>query len=207
MYSNSAGTTNEIRMGFFDSETGQIFGSDGTTLLGNNKVSFDKFGVLLEPETGKSQRLFDVAVTPKDDIRFLYCSFTVKKNINDSIYYLYDNETSTEICAGGKALWDPKYQLGASFVGNNMIVVGKNDCDVDFIELYDYADNIVTFNKVVHQENNNNDTIRNARPISDLNGKIILWHNGYYNSNSYTNYSTNACLYSVYENLIINCTK
>ncbi len=202
MYSNPSQDCNDIRMGFLDPVTGNMLNADGVTSLGNNNISYDSFDIVLSPEEDKKQRLFDVAVTGKDQVRFLYASFSPKGNC-DSIFRLYDSGSITDICAGGKDLFTNKYQLGASFIGNDRIVTARNQDDKDIIEIYKIKPEEVSLVKSVYQQENGTDNIRNARPIADVNGKAVLWHNGSYASNSYTDFDTSAYLYFLEEDVTL----
>ena len=201
MYSNPAGTANDIRMGFFDPSNGKVLNSDAETVLGSSNVRYDSFGILLSPEEGKVQRLFDAAVTSPDHVRFLLAGFTAKKNVNDSVYYLYEDGRTIEICKGGKALWDPKYQLGASFLSPDAIAVMRNENDEDILELYEYSDRDIHLEKQIYRETTGAEWNRNARPIADRNGRAILWHRGYYDPSVYTHFNTSACIYFTREGL------
>lgn len=196
MYSNPTNSATEIRMGFLNTEDNSIYNADTKTLLENGNNSYDKFKVILDKPKSKTQRLFDVAITDPDKPMFLYTVFTSKAKINDSVYYLFDAGESYRICDGGKPLWDPKYQLGASFVNNKTIVVSRNSEDTDYIEIYKYDGKKVTYSKTLdtHSVIANS---RNARPIADIKGRAIMWHNGYYNLNSYTDFLTSARMYLI----------
>jgi len=206
MYSNPAAAAPEIRMGFIDTTDNSIYNGDGTTKLADNRNSYDAFNVLQEVEIGKTQRLFDVAVTSPDKPRFLYTSFTNKVKADDSIYYLYDTGKSYKICEGGKSLWDPKYQLGAAFVDENTIVIGRNDTGTDYIELHEYDENQVKFSKTLDTQIGIG-WARNARPIVDVKQKAILWHNGYYDQKSYKNFDTAARLYLIDNGKLVDAHK
>ena len=203
MYSNPAGNTNEIRMGFIDCSSGTVLNADRKTVLGQQELRYDLFDVLLEPEEGKTQRLFDAAVTSPDAVRLLFASFTNKKNTNDSVYYLYDSGVVTEICSGGKALWDPKYQLGASFFGADRIVSARNEDGKDIVELYDCTEKGISLSHTLFSEDTSGGDVRNARPITDRNGRAVLWHRGYYDPSVYTCFETSACIWFADEDLIL----
>ena len=200
MYSNPTATDPRIRMGFMDLETGKIYNADGTTELGTQKVAHTKFDVLIDQPEGKIQRMFDVAITDPQTVRILYTVFSNSKTANDSVYYLYNSDdfgktgTSVKICDGGVPLWNPKYQGGASFAGNDTVVVARNASNKDFIEIYKYQSGQMVLQKLVHSESVGGGRNRNARPIVDVNGKFFLWHSGDYNPNSYTDFNTDAMI-------------
>ena len=199
MYSNPTSTDPRIRMGFMDLETGKLYNADGKTELGTKKVSHEKFDVIIDQPEGKIQRMFDVAITDPDTVRILYTVFSNSKTANDSVYYLYDSGKTVKICDGGVPLWNPKYQGGASFAGNETVVVARNANNKDYIEIYDYKNGQMVLRKTVFSESTANQSgerypNRNARPIVDVNGRAFLWHSGAYDSNSYKNFNTDAMI-------------
>ena len=201
MYSNPSGDSNDIRMGFLDPQTGNMYNSDGVTVLGNSNISFDRFDIVLSPEENRKQRLFDIAVTELTQPRFLYASFDPKGK-SDSVFRLYDAGSINDICAGGKDLYTNKYQLGASFIQKDRIVTARNQDDRDIIEIYEIMPDEIKLIKTVYQEDNGSGNIRNARPVADVEGKAVLWHNGSYSPNSYTNFDTSAYLYFIEDDVI-----
>jgi hypothetical protein len=125
----------------------------------------------------------------------LFTEFTYAKSVNDAVYYLYDNGKTTRICDGGIDLLCPRFQLGASFLGNDRFVVARNADENDFIEIYSYDGSKVTLQKEIKSQAVV-DKSRMARPIVDINGKAILWHVGKYTSQ--TDYSTDGMLHVMY---------
>ncbi|MBQ1476524.1 MAG: cell wall-binding repeat-containing protein [Erysipelotrichaceae bacterium] len=191
MYTNPAGSDPSFRMGFFDLEKKVLLNSDGTTVVGTDNVPYKDFHVLIDkPETG-TQRLLDVAVSDPDKPKILYAVFNESKTTLNSSYYLYDGGAKIHVCEGGYPLWNPKYQLGAAFVGNDRIILGRNENNTDYIELYSIGSGAVTLEESIYSEEVV-DGVRNARPIADINGKVILWHRGYYNEEVYTDFDTSA---------------
>ncbi|MBQ1507866.1 MAG: BNR-4 repeat-containing protein, partial [Erysipelotrichaceae bacterium] len=191
MYTNPGGTDSSIRMGFFDLDEKVLYNSDGKTSVGTDNISYKNFSVLISKPASGTQRLFDVAVSDPDKPRILYTTFVDKKTALDSEYYLYDAGTKTKICNGGHPLWNPKYQLGASFVGNDRIILGRNAENTDYIELYAIQNGSVVLEESVYSAEVV-DGSRNARPIADINGRVVLWHQGYYNEEVYTDFDTVA---------------
>ena len=204
MYSNPSGSASEIRLGFFDTTDNSVYDGSAITAgsvtpaisakLDPSNNSYTSFMTLLEPPVDKTQRLFDCAVTDPGRTEFLYSVFSKKTGTNDSIYYLYDSGDSYEICAGGKPLMDYKYQLGASFVNSSVIVAARNVNDMDLVEQYAFDGNTVSLVKQLDSQTGTAN-VRNARPITDVNGRAVLWHNGYYNNTKYTDFDTTARLY------------
>ena len=70
--------------------------------------------------------------------------------------------------------------------------------DLDYIELYQYDGSHVTLTQVIDVQSSAAG-IRNGSPIADINGRAILWHNGYYNPKSYKDFRTDAKLYRIEE--------
>lgn len=201
MYSNPSKDDPAIRMGFLQLSNGQVYNADLSVALGTRKIPATEFTELIPiPEEG-TQRFFDVAITEPSKILLLYCTFTYKKHSDDSIYKLYDSsdygETSsvTVLGPGGKALWDPKYQLGGSFIGSDSFVLAREYDGYDHIELYSYDGEHVTLQDTIFEEpiGATSDN-RNGRPITDINGHVILWHRGLYDPASYTYFNTKATL-------------
>lgn len=198
MTSNPTAKDPRIRMGFLNLDTGELLNSDAKTVLGKENVFFDTFDVLLTPPDGKIQRLFDVAISAPDEPKILYTQFTGNTGSNDSIYYLYDSGVSHKICDGGVPLWDPKYQLGASFLDEDTIVAGYNSLGTDYIQLFQYDGNQILPDQVIDTQSGTSWS-RNGRPITDIYGKTVIWHNGYYNPKNYRDFHTDARLYLMEE--------
>ncbi len=195
MYSNPDTTDTNIRMGFFDMERGMLLNSDGITELGTKKVSQKKFDIVIGAPENQTQRMFDVAVTEPEHPEILFAVFELNQESLDSLYYLYDAGVVNEICHGGNPLWNPKYQLGASFLGRERIVLARNENGFDEIEIFRYDSEKVFLDQFIYSEVVGESFIRNARPIVDIHGKAFLWHRGWYNQNSYKKYLTDAELY------------
>jgi len=202
MYSNPTQTAPEIRMGFLNTRNGYMYNSDAKTLIGSDSLDYKEFDVIQDVEKGKTQRLLDAAVSDPDKPKFLIASFSATKASNDSVYYVCDSGKKIKVCDGGKPLWDPKYQLGATFVGDNMIVAARHENLVDRVELYDYDGSAVSLNRTIFTNQITN-SVRSARPIADPTGKVLAWHYGYYNIDKYTDYDTSAILYFIDENMLV----
>lgn len=205
MYSNPTEPDPRIRMGFIHLDTGKIYNTDNSTELGTSDIPYTSFTVLWElddPSSKPYQRLFDVAITAPSSTRILYAQFSDDES-GDAIYTMYDNGTKVAICPAGTAIWIPKYQCGCAFINPDKIVVAYNDDGKDYITLWDYATGTFTKTKTVYDEPTGTLPIRNARPIVDITGEYILWHRGYYRSNSFTDFVTDAKLYSITDDEIL----
>ncbi len=197
MTSNPDAEDANIRMGFMNLDTNEIYNSDNKTLLGKANVPSDQFDIIVSKPLGQSQRLLDVAVTEPEKPMILYATFKYDFATKNLVYNLYDTDKSLEICNGGNPLWNPKYQLGASFIGDNRIVLGREENGFDKIEIYNYDKEKIRLDKEIYFELIGNTFIRNARPIVDINQKVFLWHRGFYNPNVYTDFFTKAKIYDL----------
>lgn len=197
MTSNPDAEDANIRMGFMNLDTNEIYNSDNKTLLGKANIPSDQFDIIVSKPLGQSQRLLDVAVTEPEKPMILYATFKYDFATKNSVYNLYDTDKSIEICNGGNPLWNPKYQLGASFIGDNRIVLGREENGFDKIEIYNYDEEEIQLNKEFFSELIGNSFVRNARPIVDINQEVFLWHRGFYNPNMYTNFFTEAKIYDL----------
>ena len=197
MTSNPDAEDANIRMGFMNLDTNEIYNSDNKTLLGKANLLSAQFDIIVSNPLGQSQRLLDVAVTEPEKPMILYATFKYDFATKNSVYNLYDTDKSLEICNGGNPLWNPKYQLGASFIGDNRIVLGREENGFDKIEIYNYDEEEIQLNKEFFSELIGNSFVRNARPIVDINQEVFLWHRGFYNPNMYTNFFTEAKIYDL----------
>ena len=201
MYSSPTAELDEIRMGLFDTSdnTAYTYSDGALTVVGQSQTGHSSYEVLVERES-KSQAVLDVAVTAPDKPKFLYTQFTNEADVNDSVYYLYNAGKTTKVCDGGKELFcgstPHSYQLGASFVGDDGIVVARNADGIDYIELYSYDGTKVTGEKTGDNalyRHTVSGTVRAARPIVSPDGNAILWHVGNYISQA--SHNTSAVLY------------
>lgn len=197
MTSNPDAEDANIRMGFMNLDTNEIYNSDNKTLLGKANIPSNQFDIIVSKPLGQSQRLLDVAVTEPEKPMILYATFKYDFATKNSVYNLYDTDKSLDICNGGNPLWNPKYQLGASFIGDNRIVLGREENGFDKIEIYNYDKEEIQLDKEIYFELIGNTFIRNARPIVDINQKVFLWHRGFYNPNVYTDFFTKAKIYDL----------
>ena len=195
MCSNPTAADPRIRMGFMDLESGKIYNADNATVLGSANISYDKFDVIVTPPENHIQRMLDVAVSDPDSPQILVATFKNNRTDKDSIYSLYKDGTMTEVCHGGNPLWNPKYQLGAAFAGDNRIAAISSENGSDTVRLYSITEEGAVLTDTVYTEEIGTENIRSARPIADVNGKAFLWHRGYYNPDKYTDFDTDARLY------------
>lgn len=182
-----------IRMGFIDTSTEAVYNADNSTVVRagtaakTSGITNTNFTTIIAAPGSGSQRLFDVRRgTAPGSVYILYATYSTN---TDSAYYIYNNGTTTKLCDGGAALWNPKYQLGATFVGSDKIVVARNSSGSDIIEIVDYSG---TLDETLHTEANGTLPIRNARPVASSDGDVVMWQRGYYNSSVYTDFDMDA---------------
>lgn len=197
MYSNPNNKASDIRMGFFNLNTGKVYNADNLTELGTENIPYTKFQIIISKIAGLTQRMLDVAVTEPGRPMILYAVFSMDETLKSSLYRIYDGGNVMDICQGGNPLWNPKYQLGASFIGTDRIILAREESGFDNIELYNYTEGNIGFQESVYTEEIGTINIRNARPIADINGNAFLWHRGFYDPNSYKNFYTEAKLYLI----------
>lgn len=72
MTSNPTSGDPNIRMGFFDLDTGMMYDSDNKTELGKSNISRKEFNVLIKKPANITQRMLDVAITaPENPLNFI----------------------------------------------------------------------------------------------------------------------------------------
>lgn len=205
MYSNPAEQDPSIRMGFLDLASGSIYNSDAQTRLGdwNGGVRYDAFEQIIIPE--HTQRLFDVAVTALNDPSILIGQFS-RNDTNNAAYYWYKNGELIYICDAGACI-HYSYQNGICFFGTDRIVVSRSDEQNviggnDYVEIWRLGET-PSLEKLIYKEEKGTIPIRNFRPITDSNQRVILWLRGYYDQDSYTQFKTDAMIYVPEEDIII----
>lgn len=187
-----------IRMGFLDTSTEAVYNADNSTTVRASSaaktsgITNTNFTTIIAAPGSGTQRLFDVKRgTAPSAVYILYAKFSGN---SDSAYYIYNNGTTTKLCDGGNALWNPKYQLGASFLGDSSIVQCRNSSGSDIVEIVNYSG---TVQSTVHSEENGTLPIRNARPVCSSDGEAFMWQRGYYNSSVYTDFDMDAMIHVV----------
>lgn len=197
-YSNPSLSDANIRQAFLHLDSGELYNSDNSTILGVSNVSKNNIDIIISIDSNyQSQRLFDVAKTDINRPLILYAPYTG----GNSIYRLYDTGTIYDIVVGGTPLIST-YLLGASFIGTSKIIASHGSGGSDVIDIYTYADNNITHDKTVWSETRGMIPIRNARPITDINLKYCLWQRGYYGS-GYSSFNTDALIYDIIDDDII----
>ena len=200
-YTNPSASDTSIRMAYLHLDTMTLYDIDNVTALGNSNIDLSNVSVIIaKPTSGKVNRLFNAAKTAINDNKILYCEFTNTADVSDGIYYVYDNGNRVKVADAGMPFWNPKYQLGVHWIGSDKIVVGRGDSTDDKIEIYDYLDGVVSFNKLVVSQRRVSHGVqfyRTGRPIVDNNQKVILYFQGFYNHNMFTDFTTDAHIYDI----------
>lgn len=191
MCSNPDGGDVNIRQGFIHLSDGKIYNSNNTTVLGTSNIPHTSFSILIANETGKKQRLFDVAITATNSPLILYAPFA---SGDDSEYKIFDSGSSVKICDGGNALLQNSYLLGASWLGTDRIILSRGGSGADHIEEYGYSGGQAELIETIHSEQRGLNYIRNARPIIDVNRKAFMWQRGFYDREVYTNWNMDAMI-------------
>ena len=184
-----------IRQGFVDLSTGKIYDGDGTTELGTSSVPYTSFTVLIPIASGYAKnRLYDVAISDANRPMILYAPLY---STNDSTEYrIYDNGNITTVCDTGYFLLST-VPLGVAWIGTDKVAVAKGtsaDGGTDYIEIYSYNNGSCSLLESVYSEARTSASIRNARPMVDPNEKAMMWHRGYYNFSSFTDFNTDVKL-------------
>lgn len=191
MTSNPDANDRVIRQAFLHLPEMELYDSDNQTLLGTSNINNTNVSTLIGLTSGyDTQRLFDIGISDIESPMILYAPFNLSSN-NDSVYKLYNAGTVTTICNGGNALWNPKYQLGATFKNESEILVARNENNVDIVELYGIDG---TLKETIYREVVTNTSIRNFRPISDPNGRGYAYLRGFYNNEDYKDFNADAIL-------------
>ena len=192
-YTNPTASDTSIRMAFLHLDNMTFYDTDNTTSLGTSILRTD-VRVLIDAPTGdKVNRLFNAAKTAIGKTMILYAEFSITGAGagSDGIYYLYDDGTKVEVAQCGYALWSPKAQLGIAWVGTDKLAVARGQTGNDLIELYDYSNGSVSFNKLIvshARQSNGVNNYRTARPMIDNNTKALVYIQGYFNPSSFEDF-------------------
>lgn len=193
---NPSLTDVNIRMGFIDTSTEAVYNANNSTVVRaanadkSTGIANTSFTTIISAPNSGTQRLFDVKRgTAPTTVVILYSRFSGN---TDSAYYIYNNGSSVKLCDGGAALWNPKYQLGASFLGSDKIVQIRNSSGSDIVEIVNYSGIV---QETLKTESNGALPIRNARPVCSSDGTTVMWQRGYYNSAVYTDFDMDAVIH------------
>ena len=200
-----------IRMGFFDSVTGNILNSDvSKTVLGNiqeTTVLFSSFDMIVSITDNKKLRLFDVAVTATDTSIIAVGDYTGSEN--DTIYSIARDGIREFIAEAGRDLLSNDYPLGMAIIDTNNTVICRGtgvDGGKDIVEIYTYADSQWSKTKTVFEELRNSigaGDCRCAKPIVSTNGKYLLFCKGFYQTYNNGQYDTDAMIYDIQNDVLL----
>lgn len=175
-----------IRMGFINFNDGNVYNSDGRTVVTRlgDCFYYTDLDVLIPGEEGKVLRLFDVAVSPMEECAVAFASFT-KDIKTDSRFLIYRNGMVQDIAAGGLPFWNYSVYLGGmTFLNKDRVALCRNDgaadYGTDYVELWKFRAGRWKKEKCLHSEKVGKNIIRNIRPIVDYSGRYLLWQRGCY---------------------------
>lgn len=195
-YSNPEQNDTNIRMAFLHLDTMDLYDIDNSTIIGCQSIPPSDISVVVPITAGKLNRLFNAAKTAVGDTKILYCKFSVDSS-SDGEYYIYDNGSNIKVADAGLALWIPKAQLGVAWIGTNQIAVARGHEGADMIEIYNYNNGVVTLNNLVTSKARGTNGIRTARPMIDNHQKTLLYIQGYFDGNSFYNFTMDAHIYNL----------
>ena len=189
MYSNpNAGDTN-IRLGFFDTETHELKRSDGT-VLGTTEIGKDLFPVIIANENGKSCRLLDVAVTESARTVVAYAVFSDASDAEYRVGYYTDKLVSVPVTLAGDAFYTKSVYVGGMVFGADTddVYLAREEAGRWLIEAYRTEDEqVFTRTQSIFRSEFGLVAIR---PIVELHGKKLIWQEGTYNPESYSDFQT-----------------
>lgn len=178
--SNPNGTDTQIRHCIFDTNDDSVY-TTGNTLLGSENVNKNNIPIAILNESGKKNRLLDVAITSPLNSKIAYAVFS---NANDGVYKVYDDTNTYTIANTGAAFYEPsQYFNGMIFVDENTIVLSRGDSGVDKVDEYNF-DTEWTKLKELYVDS------LAIRPFHIINTNYIGLSIGYYNNFNYTDFLT-----------------
>jgi hypothetical protein len=190
MYSHpNVGDTN-IRLGFFDTQTREVKLADGT-VLGTQGVSKDLFPIILPVEENKNNRLLDVAVTDPGLTVMAYAEFTDSSDAAYKIAYFQDSLKIASLINAGQSFYEYSVYVGGVAFGYNpdTVFLSREEDGIWYIEKWQTSDQtLFVKTEFIHQSALGQVAIR---PILELEGDKLIWQEGYYNPDSYSDFYTN----------------
>lgn len=127
-----------IRMGFVDFTTGNVYNSDMTPLgkMGN-AIDATKFNIIIPQEQGKYTRLFDVAETDINKTEIAYCKWNIGGKKAD--YSILRDDKTYSVATQSDEFW-LKYFGGISFINQDYIVVSYGNNATDHVEIMKFGE-------------------------------------------------------------------
>jgi hypothetical protein len=177
-----------------------VYDTDNSTVIGTTNISRTSLTIIIPaPTNGKVNRLYNAAKTAIGKTMVLYCEFTNSGTSSDGVYYIYDDGATVEVAQAGMGLWIPKTQLGVAWIGTSQIAVARDSDGYDMLEIYNY-NGTVTFDHLVTKHlrsSNGTNYYRTARPMIDNNNKAMVYFQGYFNPDTYTDFTTDVHIYDL----------
>ncbi len=189
MYSNpNAGDTN-IRLGFFDTETGELKRADGT-VLGTTQVSKDLFPVIIANEEGQNCRLLDVAVTESARTVVSYAVFNGASDAEYRVGIYSDRLVVLPVVSAGDAFYTKSVYVGGMVFGEDEhdVYLSREEAGRWLIEAY-HTDDMQSFTKTQSVFRSELGLVA-IRPIIERGGNKLIWQEGTYNPESYSDFQT-----------------
>lgn len=189
-YGHAEGVDNNIRSGYIDTLTGDVYDDAGTP-LDDSAGYYDMIDLtLIVPQLGVAPfdkiRLFDAAVDAHDKT---YVSFARYLGTDNSKYYIYYDGVVIETAESVKSITGNGYYGGQSFLGGDKdkIVSSRyllsNTSDIVEYKTYNTGSYVLDTTLLTKNTGASGEQ-RAARPILDTNGEYAIVHNGYYNFNN-----------------------
>lgn len=191
MQSNATGSDTNIRLGYLNINTYDVYNADKSSVVGNVMsagIPYTSFSVIKAPQSGKKLRLED-ALTGTDN-SFLYAEI-VSNDLNNYVqYFMRDNGSGwDEILLGsfGDGYGPSSYVNTGAILNSGKLVFPYNASDK--WELREYA--VDENGNVTHTvlDVTNSGEIKYIKPKA-LNSETIVVNRGYYSSDTYTDYYT-----------------
>jgi len=189
MVSNPNAEDTNIRLAFFDTDTGELKRSDGT-VLGTTAVSKDLFPIIIAHEEGKNLRLLDLAVTESERTAVAYAVFSSASDGEYRVGY-YDNKlVSVPVAAAGDAFYTKSVYVGGMVFGedDHTVYLSREEAGRWLVEAYQ-TDDEQAFARTQSLYRSDLGLVA-IRPIVAVGGSQLIWQEGDYNPESYSDFQT-----------------
>ena len=216
MYSNPQSCDLAIRQGFFDLDTRIVYDGDGKTVVfpfeDKDAPYQTQFQILIDYPEYKDgeeyrQRVLDVASgLPLEDTRILYAygqNVDIDAKEADIEYRMYQNGDIQFLEYGGSYLWNKMSVPNGGVIANNGDIVYISSRNIeeqtDDIYRFDYIDGAYQeTTEPVWSYHANQDEFEDADLYDryrlgfltrDLDSKVLVWLEGYFNGQNYTDWN------------------
>lgn len=198
MTSNPKQNAPEFRQAFLDLRTNTLYQADAKTKvkkLDKTGSHYTRFRIMVgKPGSGKTQRLFDVAVTAPEKLKVAYC-VTDRENTTSADYYIYNDGDIREIMTSESAFW--RYYFGGiSFIDENTILASCCKGGRDRIVLAKLYGTMVR-NKWEIASAKAGSKKRMIRPVTSPDGKAAMYQYGTYDNTSFHSFNLDAHMVSI----------